>query len=206
MNKLYLVLLGIGLSLCSTTGSAQDAARGAVGYKLCAGCHGFNGEGNQQVHAPKLGGLDGWYLERQIKNFRNGARGGAGDDAHGQMMGQMAQGLKSDAAILEIVAYIATLPAGAAAKTVDGDATAGKQHYMTCGGCHGAKGDGNSMLQAPSLAGLDDWYQVAQLKKFKSGQRGSGEGDTYGAQMAPIASMLADEQAMRDVTAYINSL
>jgi cytochrome c oxidase subunit 2 len=49
-------------------------------------------------------------------------------------------------------------------------------------------------------------WQVSQLSKFKSGMRGQHPADTYGQQMAPMVSMLEDEQSMRDVVAYITTL
>jgi cytochrome c553 len=46
---------------------------------------------------------------------------------------------------------------------------------------------------------------LSQLKKFKSGVRG-GANDTAGAMMAGMANSLVDEQAMKDVVAYIRTL
>ena len=85
----------------------------------------------------------------------------------------------------------------------EGDAAAGKSSYMTCSACHGAKGEGNKMMNAPRLAGQDDWYIVSSLKRFKSGVRGAG--DPLAASMIPMAKMLSDKQ-MEDVAAYIGTL
>lgn len=87
-----------------------------------------------------------------------------------------------------------------------GDADRGKALYSSCAGCHGADGMGNSGIKAPRLAGQHDWYIVTQLINFKEGRRGTAEGDAGGAMMRPMASMLADEQAIRDVAAYIASM
>ena len=51
-----------------------------------------------------------------------------------------------------------------------------------------------------------DWYLVRQLENFKSGVRGAHADDAAGAQMRPMAMMLADAAAMRNVAAYIVSL
>jgi cytochrome c oxidase subunit 2 len=56
------------------------------------------------------------------------------------------------------------------------------------------------------LAGQQDWYLVRQLQNYKSGIRGSQPKDTYGVQMKPMASMLANDAAMNDVVAYIDTL
>ena len=44
--------------------------------------------------------------------------------------------------------------------------------YKTCAGCHGAQGEGNASLQAPSLVNLDSWYLKRQIENFRSGVRG----------------------------------
>lgn len=198
--------LTIGLLLFTAEGVTQDAAHGATEYKLCASCHGFKAEGNQLVHAPALAGQEDWYLERQIRNFRSGIRGSAEDDMHGKAMAMMTKGLDSDDKIADIVAYIGTLPAARLQSTVEGDTNAGRGHYTPCIACHGADATGNPALNAPALATIDDWYQLRQLQAFRNGHRGAHPQDTYGQQMAPMASVLPDDQALRDVVSYINSL
>jgi cytochrome c553 len=47
---------------------------------------------------------------------------------------------------------------------------------------------------------------LAQLKKFKDGIRGGTLADIEGSQMRPMATALADEQAMKDVVAHIATL
>jgi len=84
-----------------------------------------------------------------------------------------------------------------------GDAVAGKASYMICAACHGAKGEGNQMMNAPRLAGQDVWYLAASLKRFKSGAR--GKDDPIAASMVPMAKMLSDKQ-VEDVSAYIATL
>jgi cytochrome c553 len=44
---------------------------------------------------------------------------------------------------------------------------------------------------------------VRQIKNFKAGIRGTKSGDTYGAQMRPMAMILADDKSINDVAAYI---
>lgn len=206
MKRTAIALVAAGAALVGSGALAQDADRGAEGYKLCASCHGFQGQGNQLVGAPRLAGLEGWYLERQIRHFRDGVRGMARDDTSGQQMARMTAGLTDEQDIADIVAYIGTLPAHGSAATVDGDSARGKTQYAPCAACHGDRAQGNAMLNAPALAGTDDWYQLSQLMKFRAGQRGASAADTFGQQMAPMAAVLPDEQAMRDVVAYINTL
>ena len=79
---------------------------------------------------------------------------------------------------------------------------AGQAQYTACAACHGQNGEGNPMLNAPKIAGQQDWYIERQLNHFKQGARG-GEGDTNGAQMTAFASMLTTDEAVRNIAAYI---
>lgn len=87
-----------------------------------------------------------------------------------------------------------------------GDPVAGKPLYAICATCHGANGEGNLALNSPKLSGQEDWYIRRQLTNFKQGIRGTHDDDEYGKQMAPMAGVLADEMAIRDVSAYIKTL
>lgn len=206
MKKPCLTIVFVGLLFHVHESSAQDPQRGADVYKLCASCHGFRAEGNSLVHAPGLAGQEDWYLARQIRNFRDGVRGGAGDDVHGQTMATMTLSLARDEDIDDLVAYIGTLPTPVPQRTVTGDVESGRSLYQPCAACHGASAEGNAALNGPALVAMDDWYQLSQLKKFKEGRRGATSADLYGQQMAPMTATLSDERAMADVIAYITSL
>lgn len=159
------------------------------------------------MNGPRLAGQEEWYLTRQLKAFKDGLRGTDPKDVFGMQMRPMALTLADDAAIDNVVAYILTLEAPAAASTVSGgDAAKGKTIYALCSTCHGPNGEGMQAMNGPALAGQDDWYLVTQLKNFKSGVRGANPKDTFGMQMRPMALTLADDQAILDVVAYIESL
>ncbi|MBF0236516.1 MAG: c-type cytochrome [SAR324 cluster bacterium] len=87
-----------------------------------------------------------------------------------------------------------------------GDAAAGKANFAVCSSCHGANGEGNQALNAPSIAGQEDWYVIRQLQNFKAGVRGLHPKDMYGAQMRPMAMTLSNDQAIENVAAYIQTL
>ena len=53
----------------------------------------------------------------------------------------------------------------------------GVSAYATCGGCHGAQGQGNPALNAPALAGQDADYTARQLRNYKAGIRGADPED-----------------------------
>jgi cytochrome c oxidase subunit 2 len=186
--------------------AAGDAAAGKRLYAACAACHGSQAEGNPALHAPKLSGQGDWYLKRQLKYFKQGARGAHDKDVFGKMMAPMAATLADDAAIDDVVAYIRTLPDKAAPATVQGDATNGERRYVACSACHGSDGRGLQAMNAPGLRGMNDWYLVRQLKNFKHGIRGAHPQDLYGIQMALMAAVLKDDQSIDDLVAYINTL
>jgi cytochrome c oxidase subunit 2 len=184
-----------------------DAAAGKQLYAVCAACHGAQGEGNPALHAPKLSGQGDWYLQRQLKYFKNGARGTHDKDVFGKMMAPMAATLSDDTAIDNVSAYIKTLPDNPAPATVKGSANDGQRLYgSTCGTCHGSSGRGVQAMNAPGLKGMSDWYLVTQLKNFKQGVRGAHAQDMYGPQMALMSEILPDDRAINNLVAYINTL
>jgi cytochrome c oxidase subunit 2 len=190
----------------SAQAGGGSAAAGKALYAVCAGCHGAQGEGNPALHAPKLSGQNDWYLTRQLKNYKQGARGTHDKDVFGKTMAPMAATLADDAAIANVVAYVGTLPDKPAPATVAGRAGKGQRDYVTCAVCHGPAGRGLWSTNAPALAGMSDWYLVTQLKNFKQGIRGTHAKDGYGPQMASMTGMLTDDQAIDDVVAHINTL
>ncbi|MCC6849886.1 MAG: c-type cytochrome [Deltaproteobacteria bacterium] len=186
--------------------AAQDVARGAAHYQLCAACHGDQGAGSEPRGAPAIAGLPGWYVDAQLRKFRSGQRGYAPDDETGLQMRPMATALRTDEDVASVAAYVARLPPAAPAPTLAGDATRGQALFAPCSACHGPDGGGNEALKGPRLAGQPDWYLLAQLVKFKSGARGAHKDDATGAQMRAMASTLVDERAMLDVVAYVRTL
>ena len=178
---------------------------GQAAYAACAACHGASGEGNLALNAPKLSGQGAWYLERQLRHFKDGARGTHEKDMFGKMMAPMAATLADDAALANVAAYIASLPDTRAAPTIQGDVDRGRARYATCAACHGADGRGIAATNAPRLQGMSDWYMARQLKNFREGVRGAHAQDIHGAQMALVAGALVDDAAIGDVLAYINA-
>ena len=185
---------------------AGDVTVGQGLYATCAACHGGNGEGNQQLNAPKLSGQQAWYLTQQINAYKTGIRGTHEDDILGQQMRSMAMTLTDDVAISNVVAYIQTLPDNPAPTTIQGDARRGSRIYTTCASCHGKDGQGIWSVNAPRQTGMSDWYLAAQLANFKQRIRGGHPDDGYGWQMGLMADILPNEKAINDVVAYINTL
>lgn len=185
---------------------AGDPAAGRSLYAMCAACHGAQGEGNPTLNAPKLSGQADWYLKRQLQYFNQGIRGAHEKDVYGRQMAPMAATLADDAAVENVVAYIATLPDNPAATTVGENPGSGQRIYQTCAVCHGPEGQGIQAMNAPRLAGMSDWYLVTQLKNFKQGIRGAHPKDMYGTQMMSMSAILTSDQAVKELVAYINTL
>lgn len=201
IRRTLIALIG-ALTLTPTFASANPL------YTTCVACHGAKGEGNQALNAPAIASQEAWYVARQLQNFKAGIRGTHAKDMYGMQMRPMAMTLPDEDAIKKVAEHVASLPAPPKEdlKGFGGDAAKGKGLYVTCTACHGAKGEGNQALNAPKLSTLPSWYLVRQLQNFKAGVRGADPKDTYGAQMRPMSMTLADDQAIKDVVAYIKSL
>jgi cytochrome c oxidase subunit 2 len=107
----------------------------------------------------------------------------------------------------EFDTWLAAQPTFRQAQAVaQADAAAGAGQYAVCTACHGPAGEGNPALNAPRLAGQDAWYVARQLHAFREGRRGAHESDVYGAQMRAFAAMLPDDTAIRNLSAYVESL
>jgi len=84
-----------------------DIKKGERTYQsICGSCHGPQGKGNEAMQAPRLNGLEDWYLKRQILKFKNGIRGAHPQDIYGAQMVPMATLLKDDQSINDVIAYI----------------------------------------------------------------------------------------------------
>ncbi|MEZ4742415.1 MAG: c-type cytochrome [Bdellovibrionota bacterium] len=78
-------------------------------YKLCSSCHGPEGKGMQAIGGPPLTQSSDWYLLKQLKNFKQGIRGGdAQKDPTGATMKGMAATL-DEQAMKDVITYIQTL-------------------------------------------------------------------------------------------------
>lgn len=181
--------------------------RGRELFALCQQCHGANGGGNPAALAPEIAGLSSWYVENQLRGFQAGYRGQQFHDIGGMRMRPMARWLKHEDDVKAAAAYVASLPIVRPPPTlVGGNVQAGQARYAVCAACHGPDAAGNPLLNAPALSHASDWYLLKQLQNFKAGIRGTQPNDATGKTMQPMAMTLTDEQAMKDVIAYIMTL
>jgi len=89
-----------------------DTKRGRSLYTPCSACHGVNADGQAELRAPALRGLDEWYLVRQLGNYRDGRRGYANEDLSGQQMRAAAAVLTTAQDVQDVAAYLALLRGG----------------------------------------------------------------------------------------------
>lgn len=183
-----------------------DLAAGQRHYANCIACHGNEGQGNQVLNSPAIAGMEAWYTKRQLAYFREGIRGAHPDDEYGRQMVPFATLVADPQTERDLAAYIEQMPPVSVEQTVEGNARRGERLYRTCGACHGRDGEGIFGTKAPRLAGLDDWYQKRQLQHFQSGVRGGHPDDHYGPQMRDMSKILVNDDAIRNVIAYINTL
>ena len=174
-------------------------------FVYCTVCHGVQLMGNSIIEAPRLSGMESWYVESQLRAFKKGWRGKHERDVVGMEMQPMAAALTEEQ-IKEVSAFVAATRSDHPPETINGDADKGKAHYSTCAACHGVNGEGNIALGSPALTGQNDWYLVRQLKHFRDGTRGGQPGDTYGMQMRASAGLLSDDEAILNVVKYISTL
>ena len=88
---------------------------------------------------------------------------------------------------------------------VAGDAALGVGPYAVCAACHGQQGEGLVALNGPKLAGQSAWYMKRQILAYKNGLRGTHDNDVFGAQMVPMVMTLANDAAINNVVAHIQT-
>ena len=210
-------LLALSMALAFTGGATHIAhAQGSIkaGQEkaaACAGCHGE--DGNSMVSTfPKLAQQHASYLERQLKDFRDGTR-------NDPVMSPMAMPL-SDEDIADIAAYYASRrisanqlpvpdeddedekPVAETEKKEDpvqaliaqgsdlyrnGDL---KRKVSACIACHGPFGEGNKPAAFPALKSQHADYLIKALKDAKSGARSNNPDNM----MHMIAKKMTDEE------------
>jgi len=196
------VIAGVGCSAAR----ASAPISGSQLYRGCVNCHGLQGEGRPGDSVPRIAGMPQWYLASQLKRFQDGLRGKHPDDTDGLRMRAMAQQMMSAAEITAVAEYVAAMPKVTnTASHAGSDAAAGQAIFVRCMACHGPKGEGNQQLNAPPLAGLDDWYVERQLRKFRAGVRGKAAGDPIGPTMQAM-SMTLQPGEVATIAAYVHSL
>ena len=165
----------------------------------CMLCH----DNKEMQRGPILDGLQEDYMLRQISKFKSGQRGAHKYDHQGELMATASKDLDATE-VEEAVALMARLKPRNYLRTVKGDIKSGQQIYQSqCISCHGEQAEGLKQFKTASLAILEDWYLLSQLRNYKSGRRGYHELDSDGQAMRAIVTPLSDQQ-LKNVVEYIS--
>ena len=175
------------------TAPAADPAKGQSIAQVCSACHGTDGNSAQPAN-PHLAGQHADYTAKQLANFK--PQDGKPAERPSAIMAGMAAPLSADD-MRNLAAWFETQkPQPRAAR----DAKLVKQGQAiyrggiaskgvaACTACHGPAGAGIP-AQFPRLAGQYAEYTAAQLKAFRSGERGNDPN----RMMRSIAERLSDQ-------------
>lgn len=178
-----------------TWGPAAEADAGAWPRlpDVCAGCHGNQGNSQNQGY-PSLAGQPDAYLANQLRNFAEGRR-------ENPNMAPLAQTL-SEAEVKLVSEYYARQPAAANLNFESDAASREKGRQLVsdrgCAACHGGNLMGRGIF--PRLAGQGYDYLLAQLDAFAAGTRS----EPTGAMKNFAVAMSADER--KAIAAFLATL
>ena len=168
--------------------------------QVCAGCHSV--DGNSVIPAnPKLAGLNAEYLNKQLTEFKSGAR-------KNPVMAGIVKDL-SPQDMQNLAAYFSAQQPKPGTSKDQELALLGQKIYRggvqgagvpACASCHGPQGKGIP-VQFPRLAGQHGDYIYAQLNAFRLGTRANDAAKM----MRSIAAKMTDAD-MKAVSSYIQGL
>ena len=176
----------------------SGSQRGETLVAECMLCH----SNKEAQRGPILHGMEMWYLMDQLEKFRSGVRGKLASNRSEYLMGVGARKIKDDFELAYVANWFSEQDPLPAIRTVRGSLEEGKEYYnQRCASCHGGGGEGNRLLNAPSLQRLEGWYFLEQMRKFRSGDRGYHPQDIGGQAMAAASQEISDRN-LRNVVAY----
>ncbi|MBT5915450.1 MAG: c-type cytochrome [Opitutae bacterium] len=176
----------------------SDSQRGETLVAECMLCH----SNKEAQRGPILHGMEMWYLMDQLEKFRSGVRGKLASNRSEYLMGVGARKIKDDFELAYVSNWFSEQDPLPAIRTVQGSLEEGKEYFnQRCASCHGGNGEGNRLLNAPSLQRLEGWYFLEQMRKFRSGERGYHPQDIGGQAMAAASQEISDRN-LRNVVAY----
>lgn len=213
MFLLCLLLSGLAAAaLHAAEPTPAPPPQGAIVFQnVCAQCHGVKGEGKVELKTPSIAGLPAWYARTQLANFREGRRGHEAADPQAFMMAAIAKALSPEhiAAVTDHVEKMPLVIPTAKEREMPGTdiAEGARLYYERCMECHRYNASGEMTFGSPPLYGLQAWYLEDQLRKFKTGKRGTVKNDLNGAKMVQMTTLfIEDDQMLRNLVAYLMTL
>jgi len=189
-----LILLG-----CLTCGPvASDTPPAPAMYLACISCHGEDGWGSPAIRAPAIAGQQQAYLEKQLNDYRSGARGGHSEDKWGAQMALMSLPLTDDD-VLVLAEYLARQPLWPV--KLPGE-QAVPPAAQSCLGCHPRESSQWSSSGAPILWGLSADYLYRQLLAYQSGWRGRTAGEGISDAMAAAVDPSLSTETLMTIARY----
>ena len=190
----------LALTLAPAIAAAGDIEAGRQKAATCVVCHGADGNSNNPAW-PNLAGQHAEYLEKQLRDFREGRRENA----------QMAPIVMSltDQDIADLAAYYAA-QTHEVGSTQPENVELGQRLYRAgdaekglaaCMACHGPAGSGNPAANYPRINGQHAAYTAAQLKAFKAEQRMNDQNGI----MRDLASRMSND-SIEAVADYLQGL
>jgi len=186
----------------ATTPASKGDPKAAesIATQVCAACH--SADGNSVIAAnPKLAGLNAEYINKQLTEFKSGARKNA------IMSGMVASLSPQD--MLNLAAYFSSQQPKPGTSKDQALALTGQKIFRggvqgagvpACASCHGPQGKGIP-VQFPRLAGQHGDYVYTQLNAFRVGERANDAAKM----MRSIAAKMTDAD-MKAVSSYIQGL
>jgi cytochrome c553 len=168
--------------------------------QVCAACHAVDGNSVAAAN-PKLAGLNAEYINKQLTDFKSGARKNA------IMSGMVANLTPQD--MLNLGAYFSAQQPKPATSKDQALALQGQKIFRggvmgagvpACASCHGPQGKGIP-VQFPRLAGQHSEYIYTQLNAFRVEARSNDAAKM----MRTIAAKMTDAD-MKAVSSYIQGL
>jgi len=220
MKKISLLITSLIMMSSTVAYAVGDPKAGEAKAELCFDCHGVGGNSEDSTF-PKLAGQFDYYIIKQIKDFKSGARK---DDT----MTDMAMIIESDQDLEDIAAYFSAQPdmageptdsprmverivgkRGEEEKVIKVSVLKlGKDIYMDgghtkCFECHGAdaRGGGGMMKGAPKLAGQHKEYMLKAMDDIHTKKR---RADMFNLMWRGLNVMSEEEREF--VAEYLSSI
>ena len=202
MKSSLALAVGVSALLASGAALAQQPQLPApeLANNVCMSCHGPEGRSVSPIF-PRLAGQQKAYLVAQLQAFRNHTR--SDPLAQAYMWGMASQ--LSDSGIDELASYYSAQQPVAGTAGDPKLMAAGKKIFTdgipaekvpACMSCHGVDAQGVGAF--PRLGGQHPEYLLAQLERFKSGERSNAP-----IMLGVVHNMTADQ--FKAVAAYAAS-